>query len=159
MKNRTKFWLSGSYPSQSPQVILFMSSFTWAEAGSEAAPNTATAMTRIFLFMAILRCAKRSLHACRIFQARHDGFSRVILAPGFHVLDVLLMRDKVHHCLAELVTEPAAHPGREVTRLGGSHGEILLASDVGHLDGQLRIGSHRNNPDRERQAHWSESHR
>jgi hypothetical protein len=72
-----------------------MSRFTWAEAGSEAALNTATAMTRIFLFMAILRCAKRSLRACRIFQARHNGFSRVVLAPGLYVLDVLLMRDKV----------------------------------------------------------------
>src|SRR5262245_66513508 len=114
-----------------------MSRFTWAEAGSETVPNAATAIARTFLFMAILRSAKRLL-ARRILQARHDGFSRVILAPGFHVLDVLLMRDKVHHCLAELVTEPAAHPGREVTRLGGSHGEILLASDVGHLDGQDR---------------------
>src|SRR5262249_38109956 len=98
MKNRTKFWLSGSYASQSPQQILFMSNFPGPEAVSEAAPDMATAMTRIFLFMAILRCAKRSLHACRIFQARHDGFSRVVLAPGFHVLDVLLMRDKVQCC-------------------------------------------------------------
>src|SRR5262249_44667210 len=115
MKNRTKFWLSGSYPSQSPQVILFMSNFTWAEAVSEAAPDMATAVTRIFLFMAILRRAKRSLHSCRIFQARHDGVSRVVQAPGFDVLDVLLMRDKVQCCLAELVTEPAAHPGGEIT--------------------------------------------
>src|SRR5262245_49024828 len=116
-------------------------------------------MTRIFLFMAILRSTKRSLHACRIFQARHNGLSRVVLAPGFHVLNVFLMCDKVYCCLAKLVTEPTAHPGRKVARLGWSHSEILLAPDVGHFDSKLCVGRNRKNPDQGCEAHQSEYHR
>src|SRR5262245_46452448 len=146
-----KFWLAASYPSQSPQVILFMSKFTWAEAGSEAAANTTAAMTTTFLFMASLRSAKRSL-ACRIFQPGHDGFSRMVLAPGLYVRDIFFVGDQIDRGLAELIAEPAAHPSRKVTRLRGGHCEILLAANVGHLDGQLCIGSNRNNRDSKHQA-------
>src|SRR5215510_7031602 len=134
-----------------------MSRFTWAEAGSETVPNAATVITRTFLFMAILRSAKRSL-ACRIFQSGHDGLSRMVLAPGLYVRDVFLMGYQVDCGLAKLIAEPAAHPGRKVTRLRGGHCEILLAPDVGHLDGQLRIGSQRRNKNRDCHGYQSECH-
>src|SRR5262245_31707341 len=135
-----------------------MSRFTWAEAGSETVPNAATAITRTFLFMAILRSAKRSL-ACRIFQPGHDGLSRMVLAPGLYVRDIFLMGYQVDRGLAKLIAEPAAHPGRKVPRLSGGHSEILLESDVGHLDSKLRVGRNRKNRDCERQAHQSDYHR
>src|SRR4029453_18216554 len=134
-----------------------MSRFTWAEAGSEAAPRTTEAMTTTFLFMAILRSAKRSL-TCRIFQPGHDGLLRMVLAPGLYVRDIFLMGYQVDRGLAKLIAEPAAHPGRKVTRLRRGHGEILLAPDVGHLDRQLCIGSQRRNKNRNCQAYQSKCH-
>jgi hypothetical protein len=82
----------------------------------------------------------------------------MILAPGFHVGDVLLVGEKIYGGLAELVTEPAAHPRREITRLGRGHSQILIAFDIGHVDGELRVRSDRKMQDRERQTDQSKSH-
>ena len=134
IQDRTKLWFAGVYPSQSAQVIWFMSTLTCAAVGSEPALKTAATIKTLYL-ITILRCRKVSLLACRIFQTRHNGFLRMILAPGFHVRDVFLMCDQIDRGLAKLVAEPTTHPRREITRLCRRHTQILAACNAAHIDG------------------------
>ena len=82
----------------------------------------------------------------------------MILAPSFYVGDVLLVGEQIYGSFAELVTEPAAHPRGEITRLGRRHSQILIAFDVGHIDGELCVRSGRKIQDYERQTDQSKSH-
>jgi hypothetical protein len=61
--------------------------------------------------------SRPSINDYRLLQASHDTLARMVFAPLFHVCDVFLMRNKVHIGLAALITEPAAHPSREIIRL------------------------------------------
>src|SRR5215475_11791368 len=95
---------------------------TCAVLGSATALK-AVATIRTLHFMTILRCGL-SLLACCIFKARHDGFLWMILAPRFHVRDVLLVGHKINRLFAELVAEPTAHPCGEAARLWRRHCKI-----------------------------------
>jgi hypothetical protein len=88
-----------------------------------------------------------SLRANQALQGSHHAFLRTELAPRFQARDILLVRKHIHKCPAGLITVPTAHPCREVTRHRRRHCQILGACKRVHIDGDLRICSHRKKRD------------